>query len=64
MNMLNSELLEDGWNLMDPHYFCTGMPHAVWRKMRQSDQIFWHSAPYGSGFWSIVICEWSPPGSN
>jgi len=41
-------------DLVDPWLYSEGDPHAIWRELRERDQLTWHQVDADRGFWSVV----------
>lgn len=44
----------DSVDLGDPKLYSDGMPHAVWRVLRDRDPVRWQPVPGRGGFWSVT----------
>ena len=43
-----------GVNLTDPDIFQQGVPHEMFRVLRQEAPVYWHEEPDGPGFWAVT----------
>ena len=43
-----------GVNLTDPDIFQQGVPHEMFRVLRNEAPVYWHEEPSGPGFWAVT----------
>lgn len=43
--------------LFDPETYAAGIPHAVFRRLRDEDPVAWQTEPGGRGFWAVTRYE-------
>ncbi len=45
---------ESGMDLYDPDLYVEGVPHALFRRLRTEDPVFWQALPEGGGYWALL----------
>jgi cytochrome P450 len=53
-NSVEAISYDDDLNLTNPEFFAKGDPHALWRRLRESDPVHWTQTDYGRGYWSVT----------